>query len=151
MTHRTPHNGALHIDRVTLCKTLLDDLSYARKDQAEASVLFERIAERYERKILPITANETFSDWNDVFPDPGMTSPPSTGLGITRRPLNSTSKATAAARPATNKMHCGVNCTTTTLPIRSAPSCLTTTTLRSNDVRQLHDHATTTTKEKRQI
>jgi DNA replication protein DnaC len=51
----------------------LDDLSYARKDQAETSVLFELIAERYERKSLLITANQPFSGWNDVFPDPGMT------------------------------------------------------------------------------
>ncbi len=51
----------------------LDDLSYARKDQAETSVLFELIAERYERKSLLITANQPVSGWNDVFPDPGMT------------------------------------------------------------------------------
>jgi hypothetical protein len=37
------------------------------------SVLFELIAERYERKNLLITANQPFSGWNDVFPDPGMT------------------------------------------------------------------------------
>jgi DNA replication protein DnaC len=49
------------------------DLSYARKDQAETSVLFELIAERYERRSLLITANQPFSGWNDVFPDPGMT------------------------------------------------------------------------------
>ena len=73
LTRRTPHNGALHIDPITLCKTLLDDLSYVRKDQAETSVLFELIAERYERKSLLITANQPFSGWNDVFPDPGMT------------------------------------------------------------------------------
>src|SRR6202008_3468905 len=51
----------------------LDDLSYARKDQAETSVLFELIAERYERRSLLITANAAFSGWNDVFPDPSMT------------------------------------------------------------------------------
>jgi hypothetical protein len=58
---------------LTLCKTLLDDLSYVRKDQAETSVLFELIAERYERRSLLITANQPFSGWNNVFPDPGMT------------------------------------------------------------------------------
>jgi DNA replication protein DnaC len=47
--------------QVTFCITLLDDLSYARKDQAETSVLFELIAERYERKSLLITANQPFS------------------------------------------------------------------------------------------
>ncbi|MDR5806373.1 IS21-like element helper ATPase IstB [Caballeronia sp. LZ001] len=59
------------LDRFELI--ILDDLSYARKDQAETSVLFELIAERYERKSLLITANQPFSGWNDVFPDPGMT------------------------------------------------------------------------------
>lgn len=59
------------LDRVDLI--ILDDLSYVRKDQAETSVLFELIAERYERRSLLITANQPFSGWNDVFPDPSMT------------------------------------------------------------------------------
>jgi DNA replication protein DnaC len=59
------------LDRYDLI--ILDDLSYARKDQAETSVLFELIAERYERRSLLITANQPFSGWNDVFPDPSMT------------------------------------------------------------------------------
>ncbi|WP_454737189.1 IS21-like element helper ATPase IstB [Cupriavidus necator] len=59
------------LDRFDLI--LLDDLSYARKDQAETSVLFELIAERYERRSLLITANQPFSGWDHVFPDPGMT------------------------------------------------------------------------------
>ena len=33
----------------------------------------ELIAERYERRSLMITANQPFSGWNDVFPDPSMT------------------------------------------------------------------------------
>ncbi|KKB60911.1 transposase [Robbsia andropogonis] len=59
------------LDRFDLI--ILDDLSYARKDQAETSVLFELIAERYERRSLLITANQPFSGWNDIFPDAGMT------------------------------------------------------------------------------
>ncbi len=59
------------LDRFDLI--LLDDLSYVRKDQAESSVLFELIAERYERRSLLITANQPFSGWDSVFPDPGMT------------------------------------------------------------------------------
>jgi DNA replication protein DnaC len=51
----------------------LDDLSYVRKDQAETSVLFELIAHRYERHSIAITANQPFSAWSDVFPDPAMT------------------------------------------------------------------------------
>jgi DNA replication protein DnaC len=51
----------------------LDDLSYVRKDQAETSVLFELIAHRYERHSIAITANQPFSAWNQVFPEPAMT------------------------------------------------------------------------------
>jgi len=59
------------LDRFDLL--ILDDLSYVRKEQAETSVLFELIAERYERKSILITANQPFSGWSNVFPDPGMT------------------------------------------------------------------------------
>jgi DNA replication protein DnaC len=59
------------LDRYDLI--ILDDISYVRKDQAETSVLFELIAERYERRSLMITANQPFSAWNEVFPDQAMT------------------------------------------------------------------------------
>ena len=52
---------------------ILDDLGYVRKDQAETAVLFELIAERYERKSLIVTCNQPFSEWNQVFPDPAVT------------------------------------------------------------------------------
>ena len=59
------------LDRYDLL--ILDDLSYVRRDQAETSVLFELISRRYERRSLLITANQSFSSWNNVFPDPAMT------------------------------------------------------------------------------
>ena len=59
------------LDRYDLL--LLDDLSYVRKDQAETRVLFELIAERYERRSILLTANQPFSGWDTGFPDPGMT------------------------------------------------------------------------------
>lgn len=59
------------LDRFDLI--ILDDLSYARRDQAETSVLFELIAERYERKSIALTANAPFSAWDEVFPDKAMT------------------------------------------------------------------------------
>ena len=59
------------LDRFDLL--ILDDLSYVRRDQAETSVLFELIAERYERKSLAITANTPFSQWSEVFVEPAMT------------------------------------------------------------------------------
>ena len=52
---------------------VLDDLGYVRKDQAETTVLFELIAERYERRSLITTCNQPFSAWDEIFPDPAMT------------------------------------------------------------------------------
>jgi DNA replication protein DnaC len=59
------------LERIDLL--ILDDLGYARRDQAETSVLFELIAERYERKSIALTANAPFSAWDEVFPDKAMT------------------------------------------------------------------------------
>lgn len=67
---RLPQEMA-RLDRFDLL--ILDDLSYVRRDQAETSVLFELIAERYERKSLAITANTPFSQWGEVFVEPAMT------------------------------------------------------------------------------
>ena len=63
-------NLAQEIDKFDLL--ILDDLSYVQKDQAETSVLFELIASRYERKSIMITANRSFSGWDDVFPNKAM-------------------------------------------------------------------------------
>ena len=38
-----------------------------RKDQAQTNVLFELIAERYERRSLITTCNQPFSEWNQIF------------------------------------------------------------------------------------
>lgn len=51
---------------------ILDDIGYVKKDDAETSVLFELIADRYERGSLIITANQPFSDWDSIFPDSRM-------------------------------------------------------------------------------
>jgi DNA replication protein DnaC len=48
---------------------ILDDIGYAKKDDAETSVLFELIADRYETGSLIITANQAFSEWDKIFPD----------------------------------------------------------------------------------
>ena len=59
------------LDRFDLL--ICDDFSYVRRDQAETSVLFELIAERYERRSLALTANQPFSGWDHVFAEPAMT------------------------------------------------------------------------------
>lgn len=48
---------------------ILDDIGYAKKDDAETSVLFELITDRYESTSLIITANQPFSEWDKIFPD----------------------------------------------------------------------------------
>ena len=65
--------GKLAFALMRMDLVILDDLSYVRRDQAETSVLFELIAERYERKSLALTANQPFSGWDQVFPDTAMT------------------------------------------------------------------------------
>ncbi len=59
------------LDRFDLL--ILDDISYVRRDQAETAVLFELIADRYERRSIAITANTPFSQWTEVFVDAAMT------------------------------------------------------------------------------
>ena len=51
---------------------ILDDIGYVKKDDAETSVLFELIADRYESSSLIITANHSFSEWDKIFPDNNM-------------------------------------------------------------------------------
>ena len=52
---------------------IIDDIGYVKKTEAETSVLFEFIAHRYESASLVITANQPFSDWDQIFPDSMMT------------------------------------------------------------------------------
>ena len=52
---------------------ILDDITYAHKDRAESSVLFELIARRYEHRSLAIAANQPFSAWDRIFPDHAIT------------------------------------------------------------------------------
>jgi DNA replication protein DnaC len=51
---------------------ILDDIGYVKKDDAETSVLFELIADRYESSSLIITANQPFGEWDQIFPDSNM-------------------------------------------------------------------------------
>jgi len=52
---------------------VVDDLGYVKKSEQETSVLFELIAHRYESASLVITANQPFSEWDQVFSDTMMT------------------------------------------------------------------------------
>ncbi len=51
---------------------ILDDIGYVKKDQHETSVLFDLIADRYESSSIIITANQPFSEWDNIFPDSMM-------------------------------------------------------------------------------
>ena len=48
---------------------ILDDIGYVKKSDAETSVLFELIADRYETNSLIITSNQPFGEWDQIFPD----------------------------------------------------------------------------------
>ena len=52
---------------------ILDDITYAHKDQAETGVLFELIAWRYEYPGIAIAASQPFSGGDQIFPDKAMT------------------------------------------------------------------------------
>ena len=52
---------------------ILDDIGYIKKDETETSLLFELIAHRYESGSIIITANQPFSEWNNIFQDNMMT------------------------------------------------------------------------------
>ena len=67
ITLATVRNKNAQRELVDFCKT------YAHKDQAETSVLFELIARRYEYKSIAIAANQPFSAWDQIFPDKAMT------------------------------------------------------------------------------
>lgn len=66
----TLESALARLDKVHL--VILDDITYARRDQAETAVLFELIARRYETGSLAIAANQPFSAWDQVFPDQAM-------------------------------------------------------------------------------
>jgi DNA replication protein DnaC len=51
---------------------ILDDIGYVKKSDAETSVLFELIADRYESKSFLITSNQTFDQWDEIFPNNNM-------------------------------------------------------------------------------
>jgi len=51
---------------------IIDDIGYVRKTDSETQVLFEFIAHRYESGSLIITSNQTFSNWDEIFPDTMM-------------------------------------------------------------------------------
>lgn len=47
---------------------ILDDIAYVKKNEMETGVLFDLIAQRYETGSMIITANEPFSEWDQIFP-----------------------------------------------------------------------------------
>lgn len=51
---------------------ILDDIGYAQKDESETNVLFELICERYERKSMLVTCNQSFKEWDHIFLDKQM-------------------------------------------------------------------------------
>lgn len=52
---------------------VIDDLGYVQQSSDEMEVLFQFLAERYERKSVVITSNLVFSQWDKIFKDPMTT------------------------------------------------------------------------------
>lgn len=52
---------------------VIDDISYIPQDRDETDLLFQLLAECYERRTVVVTSNLAFSDWNQVFKDPMTT------------------------------------------------------------------------------
>lgn len=52
---------------------IIDDIGYVQQSSDEMEVLFQFLAERYERKTVVITSNLVFSQWDKIFKDPMTT------------------------------------------------------------------------------
>jgi DNA replication protein DnaC len=48
----------------------LDELGYTQQSKEEGDVLFQFLAERYEKKTVVITSNLVFSQWDQIFHNP---------------------------------------------------------------------------------
>jgi DNA replication protein DnaC len=48
---------------------LIDDIGYTQQSREEMEVLFNFLAERYERRSVMITSNLVFSQWDQIFKD----------------------------------------------------------------------------------
>jgi DNA replication protein DnaC len=68
--HRLPQAIA-KLDRCDA--VILDDIGYVQQSREEMEVLFQFLAERYERKTVVITSNLVFSQWDQIFKDPMTT------------------------------------------------------------------------------
>jgi DNA replication protein DnaC len=65
--HATPHNRPLHINRLMLRSTLIDELGYLPIDKTGADLLFQIISQRYERGSTIISTNRVFKKWAEIF------------------------------------------------------------------------------------
>ena len=52
---------------------IIDDIGYVQQSREEMEVLFQFLAERYEKKSVVITSNLVFSQWDQIFKDPMTT------------------------------------------------------------------------------
>jgi DNA replication protein DnaC len=64
LTRRLRHYCRPHV-------LVIDELGYLASSSEHADLLFELIARRYQQKPVIITANKSFQEWSDVFPNAG--------------------------------------------------------------------------------
>lgn len=76
---------------------IIDEVGYLTLEQAHASLLFQAICERYEkRQAIILTSNKAFADWGQVFAGDTIMPPP-LWTGCRTAPSSSTSAATATS------------------------------------------------------
>src|ERR1700742_5169333 len=65
-----PHYWQLHINRLMLSSTLIDEMGYLPLDDLGATIFFQLVSARYERGSIILTSNKSYCEWGSIFGDP---------------------------------------------------------------------------------
>ena len=65
----TPHNRALHIGRLMLSSTSIDEIGYLPVGSGGGNLFFQLVNACYERCAMVLTSNRGFGEWGEIFGD----------------------------------------------------------------------------------